>query len=53
VAGSDPLQIHRMADNGKNGEWLAGKVQRYQHVQWGGAYYWFKRFREFGSNALS
>ncbi|MFM0657260.1 polysaccharide deacetylase family protein [Paraburkholderia sediminicola] len=53
VAGSDPHQIHRMADNGKNGEWLAGKVQRYQHVQWGAAYYWFKRFREFGSSALS
>ena len=46
-AGSDPYEIHRMADNGKSAEWLARKVRRYQHPQWGAAYYWFKRLREF------
>ncbi|PXX37085.1 polysaccharide deacetylase [Burkholderia pyrrocinia] len=35
VPGSAPYQIHRMTDNGKNGEWLARKVQQYQHEQWG------------------
>lgn len=53
VPGTDPYQIHRMADNGKNGAWLAEKVQQYQGAPWGGAYYWFKRFREFGKNAFS
>ncbi|AKM04920.1 MULTISPECIES: polysaccharide deacetylase family protein [Burkholderia cepacia complex] len=43
VPGSDPYRIHRMADNGKNGAWLAREVQQYQQPQWGGAYYWFKR----------
>ncbi|MFL6645067.1 MAG: hypothetical protein ACJ8GM_12210, partial [Paraburkholderia fungorum] len=48
--GSNPYEIHRMADNGKNGEWLARKVRRYQHPQWGAAYYWFKQLREFGKS---
>jgi len=33
VPGSAPYQIHRMADNGENGEWLARKLQQYRHEQ--------------------
>jgi peptidoglycan/xylan/chitin deacetylase (PgdA/CDA1 family) len=53
VPGSDPWRIHRLVDNGKDAEWLAQKLQRYQDPLWGRAYYWFKRARHFRNEGWS
>jgi len=53
VPGGDTYRIHRLADNGKDAQWLARKVHRYQDPIWGRAYYWFKRARHFRNEAWS
>jgi peptidoglycan/xylan/chitin deacetylase (PgdA/CDA1 family) len=53
VPGSDPHRIHRLVDNGKDADWLAQKLHRYQDPLWGRAYYWFKRARHFREEAWS